>query len=236
MRSIASRAPPRTRSASSPGGPASVNTLRWWSTSEWTASRRPLKAAAMAAILSSSRPSDTLGTARSVGPPALKLASSIEDVATGVEHRASVELQGCVEHDHVEMNGHRDGSAECGAGPEGDVDRAEDLLVLQHVAGQLRAIVGADTELGQVAAKLAVGVQPAEVLGPQPAVALDDRTVADSQRGRLLAQAQRGQARGHDRAFAAQGRDEGLAAGEVPELAALGQAAVIRDSRSPLEV
>ena len=51
--------------------------------------------------------------------------------------------------------GHRDRAADARAGAEGDVDGAEDLLVLEDVAGQPRAVVGADAELGQVGALLA---------------------------------------------------------------------------------
>ena len=39
MISNARRAPARTAGASSPGAPASVNTVRWWSGSKWTSSR-----------------------------------------------------------------------------------------------------------------------------------------------------------------------------------------------------
>ena len=51
--------------------------------------------------------------------------------------------------------GHRDRAADARAGAEGDVDGAEDLLVLEDVAGQPRALVGADAELGEVGALLA---------------------------------------------------------------------------------
>src|SRR5687767_14400364 len=65
MRAIASRAPSITRWASSPGSPRTVNTDRWWSGSEEWWIRPGPKAAAMAATASVSRPSETLGTARS---------------------------------------------------------------------------------------------------------------------------------------------------------------------------
>ena len=72
-RSTATRAPRSSASARSPGRPASVNTERWWSGSEWTSSRRApsgvpsANAAPIAAIVVSSRPSETFGTASRSG-------------------------------------------------------------------------------------------------------------------------------------------------------------------------
>ena len=61
------RAGERRRSPASPGAPASVNTLRWWSGSVWTSSR-PRRRTRRRSRRSSprSRPSETLGTASSV--------------------------------------------------------------------------------------------------------------------------------------------------------------------------
>src|SRR4026209_1760223 len=47
------------------------------------------------------------------------------------------------------------GPAGGGAGAERDVDAAEHLLVLEDVAGQPRALVGTDAELGEVGAGVA---------------------------------------------------------------------------------
>ena len=109
-----------------------------------------------------SRPSETLGTA-SRRPAAL--------TAPGARRRApssAAELQRRVEHDDVQVDGHRDGAADPGAGAEGDVDRAEDLLVLEHVAGQRGALVGADAELGQVGPELAGGLEQVREEAPSP--------------------------------------------------------------------
>ena len=48
------------------GSPAKVITLRWWSASEWTSSRRASNAPAIASIAPGWQPSETLGIARRV--------------------------------------------------------------------------------------------------------------------------------------------------------------------------
>ena len=75
----------------------------------------------------------------------------------------------CVEHDHVEVDRDRDGAADPGARAERDVHRAEDLLVLEHVAGQRRAVVGSDPELGEVASRARRGrAGSSRYSGPRP--------------------------------------------------------------------
>ena len=98
------------------------------------------------------------------------------------------------DHD-VEMDRHRHGAADAGAGTKRDVDGAEDLLVLEHVAGERGAVVGADAELGEVGPGLAVDPQPLEVLGTDPALGLDEPPARDRQRYRRVAQTERRQAR-----------------------------------------
>ena len=56
-----------------------------------------------------------------------------------------------VEDHAVEVDRHLTVPPIAGAGAEGDVRGAEDLLVLEDVAGQRRLFVGADAELGEVA-------------------------------------------------------------------------------------
>ena len=147
------------RAREPPGAPASVNTERWWSGSAWTSStpgaaggearrRSPSSAAA-------SRPSETLGTARSVVTPRATRRPGVEDgVPPDVERR--------VEHDDVEVDRDGDGPADPGARSERHVHGAEDLLVLEHVAGQGRAVVRADAQLGEVHPGVAVGAQRVE--------------------------------------------------------------------------
>src|SRR5579872_4958634 len=182
MRLTASSAPPRTVEASSPGRPASMNTLRWWSGSECTASRRPSNAAPIASIAATSRPSETFGTASNVVGA---IEGSVEHVAPGVQHRPAVNLERGVEHHRVQVD--RDGylAADRRAGTERDVHRAEDLLVLEDVPGKGRAVVGAHPELRQVPSGVAVGLEAPEVLGGEAALASDDESVPDHHHRRL---------------------------------------------------
>src|SRR5438105_14589222 len=120
-------------------------------------------------MASRTRPSDTFGTASSVGG----VTGSVEDVAAAVEDRPAVELERGVEHDHVEVDGHRHRASDARTGAEGNMDGAEDLLVLEHAAGQLGAVVGADAELGQVSPWGAVRLEELEIGRTEPAATLD---------------------------------------------------------------
>src|SRR3982751_1701993 len=128
--------------------PARVKTLRPWSASEWRSSRRAPRVKALCRRSSSpwSLPSETLGAARRDGIfPSL----SDEQIAAA-DDRLAVDFDGRFEDDAVEVNRDLDGAADRRRGAEGDVAGAEDLLVLEDVAGQDRLFVGADPELGDV--------------------------------------------------------------------------------------
>ena len=118
------------------------------------------------------------------------------------------------------MDRHRHRAADSRARPERDVHRAEDLLVLQHVAGQLCAIVGAHAKLGEVGALLAVGLQALQVQRAQTAVRRHQASALHSQGCRLIADPERPEAHGDDPPFPCKRSDETLAAGQVAEGAA----------------
>jgi hypothetical protein len=54
------------------------------------------------------------------------------------------------------------------------VNRAEDLLVLEHVTRQDRLVVGADAELSEVRTQLPVRLEQLQEFGPQPALGAND--------------------------------------------------------------
>ena len=83
------------------------------------------------------------------------MARSDEQFAVAHE-RLAVDLDGRLEDDAVEVDRDLDRAADRRRGAEGDVGGAEDLLVLEDVAGQDRLFVGADPELGDVGAVVAV--------------------------------------------------------------------------------
>src|SRR5215203_1415091 len=70
--------------------------------------------------------------------------------------RLAVELNGGFHHDAVEVHRDLDRSTDPRGGAEGDVAGTGDLLVLERLAGQLGLLVGADAELRDVGALLAV--------------------------------------------------------------------------------
>ena len=72
------------------------------------------------------------------------------------DDRLAVDFDRRFEDHAVEVDRDLDGAADRRRGAEGDVGGAEDLLVLEDVAGQDRLFVGADPELGDVGAVLAV--------------------------------------------------------------------------------
>ena len=110
--------------------------------------------------------------------------------------------------------------ADAGAGAEGDVDRAEDLLVLEHVARQLRAIVGADAELGEVASR-ARRARPAArgTRGPSPRVAAAIRPFSTVRIAGSLLRPSGARLEATIVPVAAERGDEPLAAREVSERA-----------------
>src|SRR6185312_5191248 len=216
--SNASSAPATSDSVRPPGPPARVNTLRPWSGSVWkssTAAPRP-NASASRPSISSSPATETLGTASRIG------IRSDQELAAA-EDRLAVDFDGrFLEHD-VEVDGHLHGAADPRRGAEGDVGGAEDLLVLEDVAGQDRLLVGADPELGDVGAARPVRRQQLHQAGALVAGRAGQVAALDGQPHRRLDQADRG-----DRPVDHQGprggpfdrRDEALTAGQVAEGAA----------------
>src|ERR1700760_3714073 len=147
--SAASAAPASSDSASPPASPAIAKTLRPWSVSVWksrTRAERP-NALASRSSASSSPAVETLGTASRSG-----IVSRSDQQLAAAEDRLTVDFDGrFLDHD-VEVDGDLDRAADPRRGAEGDVRGAEDLLVLEDVAGQDRLFVGADPELGDVGA------------------------------------------------------------------------------------
>src|SRR5919106_2079638 len=139
---VAARAPAIKASGIASGSPPSVNTLRLWVASECRSKRRRScsKAAPSAATASASRPSETFGTARSTAVLHQQLA--------GADDWFSVERHVGLHHHAVEVHGNLDRAPDRRRGAKGDVGRSEDLLVLEHVAGQDRLLVRADAQLG----------------------------------------------------------------------------------------
>ena len=101
---------------------------------------------------------------------------------------------------------------------------------------ELRAVVGADPELGQVGARLSVRPEQLEVLGTEAMLGGDDAAVLDREPSRFVGQAQRGQARGDDRARAVERGDKALPRGQVPERARRGEGAVVGDAAAARQV
>jgi hypothetical protein len=96
------------------------------------------------------------------------------------------------------------------------MDRAEDLLVLEHVSDRPGLIVGPDAELCEIRAELPMGAQPPEVRGPEAALGGDQLAVLERQRGRLVREPERSETRRDDPALSAQGRDECSPHGRLP--------------------
>ena len=135
------------------------------------------------------------------------------------------------------MDRHGDRPADAGAGAEGDVNGAEDLLVLEDVAGQPRAVVGPDAELGQVGALLAcAGEQLVEALALGPGRLRQPAALDGEVRGVALDEADGGQRARRDRPLSAQRRDEALATREVAERSRRGEIAVVGDALAAGEV
>ena len=141
------------------------------------------------------------------------------------DERLAVDLDRRLEDDDVEVDRDLDRAADRGRGAEGDVGGAEDLLVLEDVAGQDRLFVGADAELGDVGAVVAVGGEQLHQRLALLSVGVDQvAVVRRSARPGALEPADAG-----DRAVdderplgrALDRRDEPLAAGQVAEGAAV---------------
>src|SRR4029079_4506492 len=84
------------------------------------------------------------------------VASGGEDEAALVQHARAVDLERRLGDDAVEVDRHGDRAADRDARAERDVDAPEDLLVLEDVAREGRAIVRPDPELGAVGARVSV--------------------------------------------------------------------------------
>src|SRR5206468_2418622 len=110
------------------------------------------------------------------------------------------------------------------------------LLVLEDVARQRGAVVGADAELGQVDAVVAVPAQGLEQPLALATLRRGEPAVTDGEPRRLVGEPDRGQRAGDDRPLSPGRRDEALAAGQVPESARRRQVAVVRDALAPGQV
>src|SRR6201996_7581602 len=213
----ASAAPASSDSPSPPASPARVKTLRPWSESVWksrTRAERP-NASASRPSVSSSPAVETLGTASRSG-----IVSRSDQQLAAAEDRLTVDFDGrFLDHD-VEVDRDLDRAADPRRGAEGDVRGAEDLLVLEDVAGEDRLFVGADPELGDVGAVGPVRGQQFHQPGALVAGRAGEVAALDGQPDRGLDQADRGdRAVDHQRALGGpfDRRDEPLAAGQVAE-------------------
>src|SRR6185295_14580915 len=115
------------------------------------------------------------------------VASGGEDEAALVQHTRAVDLERRLGNDAVEVDRHGDRAADSDARAEGDVDAPEDLLVLEDIAREGRAIVGADAELGEVGARVPVLPQDAEELLALGAGRRREVPVLDRELGRVPA-------------------------------------------------
>ncbi len=100
------------------------------------------------------------------------------------DERLAVDLDGGLEDHAVEVDRHLDGAADRRRGAEGDVGGAEDLLVLEDVAGEDRLLVGADPQLGDVGAVGAVRGQQLQQRGAGRPGGVGEVAAADRQRDR----------------------------------------------------
>src|SRR6476659_1535815 len=84
------------------------------------------------------------------------VASGREDEAALVQHARAVDLERRLGDDAVEVDRHGDRAADRDARAEGNVHAPEDLLVLEDVAREGRAIVRPDPELGELGTRVYV--------------------------------------------------------------------------------
>src|SRR5829696_2045933 len=217
--SIACSAPATRASARSWRSAARVNTLRLCLGSQWTFSTSALapRLDLSAPIVRSLDPSEKLGT------PSSRAGEPISDQQLALAHdRLAVELNRGMKDDAVEVDRHLDCAADPGGSAEGDVAAAEDLLVFEDLAGDDRLRVGADAELGDVGARLAVGGEQLHQLHPLPAPRRGQMAGLDHQLHRFAHPTETpDRAVDDQRPVAVDGRDEALAAGQVAEGPAL---------------
>src|SRR5215203_4462688 len=233
--SSASSAPAVKASVRGLACPARVKTVRPWSTSVWRSSSWTprVKARSRRERRSWSLPSETFGTASR----GAMLGPSDEEVAVA-DDRLAVDLDRRLEDDAVEVHGDLHGAADRSRSAEGDMAGAEDLLVLEDVAGEDRLFVGADPELGDVGPVLAVGGQQLHQLPPLLPGRLDQVPLTDGQRDRRVEQPDRGdRAVDDERSLrrALDRGDEALAAGEVSEGAPVAEFAGVDGPFAALE-
>src|SRR5215208_6173941 len=158
-------APASSDSSSAEASPASVTTVRLWTSSKWKSrsAAGSRNASTSRCTRAGSRPSDRFGTASStrapyIGSPGANVGRRPLDGQLALDQeRLSVDPDLGVHDDAIEVDRDLDGSADRGRGAEGDVRRPQDLLVLEHVAGELGLLVRPDAELGDIRPILAVG-------------------------------------------------------------------------------
>src|SRR5215211_1943186 len=135
--SMATAQAPAPRDRASPRrltGAARVRTVRLWTGSECESSSSAPDAnwAVTALTRDASRPSEKLGTERSTSDQQL----------AGSHQRLAVDRHVGLGHHAVDVDRDLDGAPHRGVGAERDVRGAEDLLVLEQVAGEDRLLVG----------------------------------------------------------------------------------------------
>src|ERR687897_558122 len=142
IRSTAARAPARRAGPRRSGRPAIVTAVRLCRVSKWksrSSGAPDENASTISRRVPSRRPSEKFGTASSI---------ALDEQLTRTHDGRAVERDVGLHHDAIEVYGHLDSAPDRRRGAERDVDGAEDLLVLEHVAGQLGLLVRADPELG----------------------------------------------------------------------------------------
>ncbi len=94
-----------------------------------------------------------------------------EDEVARLQNGDPVHGQACLADDRIEVNRNRHRPADRGARPEGHMDRAEDLLVLEDVSREPGLIVRPDAQLGEFVPSSPLGAEPPAVLRPEPPAA-----------------------------------------------------------------
>ncbi len=91
-----------------------------------------------------------------------------EDEVARLQNGDPVHGQACLADDRIEVNRNRHRPADRGARPEGHVDRAEDLLVLEDVSREPGLIVRPDAQLGEFVPSSPWAPSRRRYSGPRP--------------------------------------------------------------------
>src|SRR4029077_19162768 len=118
--------------------------------------------------------------------PQVAAATPSNEQLAGADDLLAVDLNGWFEYHAVKVDRHLYFAADRRRGAEGDVGGAEDLLVLEDVAGQDRLFVGPDPQLGDVGAVRPVRGEQLEQRLAVGAVGVDQVPVANGEHHLLL--------------------------------------------------